>query len=120
MRLKRTTVFSGEEVIDRKPARAVNEDQREQKQNQGGEFHVLPLLDEHALGQPDIKQRTQQDRNLRQRRQPGEKVPYAVADAVARLVRFREPAVPRADWRSSYEAGLRDFERRVTSRPLSS
>lgn len=39
---------------------------------------------------------------------------YTVGDAVARMVRYRQPARPRDDWRSAYEAGLRDFERRLT------
>jgi xylulokinase len=47
------------------------------------------------------------------RRQAGDPDPFTVADAVGRLVRFRTPATPRADWRPAYEAGLRDFERRL-------
>jgi sugar (pentulose or hexulose) kinase len=50
------------------------------------------------------------------RRRPGEG-PYTVAEAVARMVRFRRPAAPRDDWRVAYESGLRDFERRLTSPP---
>ncbi|HEY1379189.1 MAG TPA: FGGY family carbohydrate kinase [Gemmataceae bacterium] len=49
------------------------------------------------------------------RKQAGEDAPYTVADAVARLVRYRQPAAPRADWRPAYEAGLRDFERRTAN-----
>ena len=47
------------------------------------------------------------------RRQVGDYDPFTVADAVGRMVRYREPAVPRPDWRSNYEADLRDFKRRL-------
>src|SRR5207247_9761588 len=47
------------------------------------------------------------------RRRAGADAPYTAADAVARLVRYREPATPRDDWRAAYAAGLRDFERRL-------
>ncbi len=43
------------------------------------------------------------------RRQQGIAEPFTVADAVAVLVRFREPVEPVADWRASYEEGYRDF-----------
>jgi sugar (pentulose or hexulose) kinase len=49
------------------------------------------------------------------RRQAGDETPFTVADAVARMVRYRTPATPRDDWRPAYEAGLRDFERRLAS-----
>jgi sugar (pentulose or hexulose) kinase len=47
------------------------------------------------------------------RRSAGADSEFTVADAVARMVRFREPAMPRADWRVAYESGLREFERRI-------
>jgi sugar (pentulose or hexulose) kinase len=47
------------------------------------------------------------------RRQAGDNTPFTVADAVARMVRFRDPVAPRAEWRAAYDAGLRDFERRL-------
>ncbi len=47
------------------------------------------------------------------RRQRGEDRPAVVADAVARLVKFRAPVAPRDDWRPAYEAGLSAFERRL-------
>jgi sugar (pentulose or hexulose) kinase len=49
------------------------------------------------------------------RRQAGDETPFTVADAVARMVRYRTPATPRDDWRPAYEAGLREFERRLAS-----
>jgi sugar (pentulose or hexulose) kinase len=48
------------------------------------------------------------------RRRP-EDGPYTVADAVTRVVQFRQPAAPRDSWRAAYEAGLRNFERRLTA-----
>jgi sugar (pentulose or hexulose) kinase len=47
------------------------------------------------------------------RRQRGEDVPFSVADAVTRVVKFRTPVAPRPDWRSSYDDGLRVFEQRL-------
>lgn len=38
---------------------------------------------------------------------------YTVADAVARLVKFRAPVVPNAAWQQVYREGLRGFERRL-------
>jgi sugar (pentulose or hexulose) kinase len=43
----------------------------------------------------------------------GDRTPFIVADAVGRMVRYREPVAPRDDWRAAYDAGLRDFERRL-------
>jgi xylulokinase len=40
---------------------------------------------------------------------------FTVADAVGRMVRFRDPAIPRADWRAAYDAGLSEFERRLAT-----
>jgi xylulokinase len=47
------------------------------------------------------------------RRQQGIEVPYTVADAVARLVKFRNPVAPNPAWREAYGAGLRQFEQRL-------
>jgi sugar (pentulose or hexulose) kinase len=47
------------------------------------------------------------------RRQRGDQAPFGVADAVARLVKFREPAAPNAAWREAYAQGLRAFEQRL-------
>jgi sugar (pentulose or hexulose) kinase len=44
------------------------------------------------------------------RRESNDNRLFTVADAVARMVRFREPASPRPDWRSVYQNGLRQFE----------
>lgn len=35
---------------------------------------------------------------------------YTMADAVAQMVRFREPAAPVAAWKDAYQKGLTDFE----------
>jgi sugar (pentulose or hexulose) kinase len=43
------------------------------------------------------------------RRERGEQTPFTVADAVAVLVKFREPAVPNPAWREPYRQGLQDF-----------
>lgn len=40
-------------------------------------------------------------------------MPYTVADAVARLVKFRAPVVPNPAWQQAYRAGLRAFEQRM-------
>ena len=37
--------------------------------------------------------------------------PYTVADAVAQMVRFKEPVEPNPEWRPQYEKGLRKFEK---------
>ncbi len=48
------------------------------------------------------------------RRQQGEPANFAVADAVAQMVKFREkPVVPNDTWRGAYEKGLRQFERLI-------
>jgi sugar (pentulose or hexulose) kinase len=49
------------------------------------------------------------------RRQAGDNEPFTVTNAVSRMVRYRQPAAPRPDWQPAYEAGLREFERRVGS-----
>jgi len=43
------------------------------------------------------------------RRQRGEPAPFTIADAVARLVKFREPAAPNPQWRDAYAGGFRAF-----------
>ena len=43
------------------------------------------------------------------RRQQGIAAPYTVADAVARMVKFSEPAAPNLAWREVYQDGLRRF-----------
>lgn len=45
------------------------------------------------------------------RRQRGNSSPFAIADAVAHMVKFREPAAPVPEWRESYRQGLAQFER---------
>jgi xylulokinase len=47
------------------------------------------------------------------RRQHGEQDPFSVADAVAVLVKFRDPVQPNAAWAHAYRAGLESFERRL-------
>jgi sugar (pentulose or hexulose) kinase len=44
------------------------------------------------------------------RRQHGDATPFTVADAVARLVKFRTPAAPNPAWRAAYERGFQTFE----------
>ncbi len=39
--------------------------------------------------------------------------PYTVADAVARLVKFRAPVAPNPAWQQAYREGLRAFEERL-------
>jgi sugar (pentulose or hexulose) kinase len=39
--------------------------------------------------------------------------PFAVADAVAALVKFRAPVAPRAEWVEPYRRGLAEFEARL-------
>jgi sugar (pentulose or hexulose) kinase len=47
------------------------------------------------------------------RRQQGIEAPFAVADAVPVLVRFRDPVAPNATWAGVYREGLEAFRRRV-------
>ncbi|MFO0808430.1 MAG: FGGY family carbohydrate kinase [Gemmataceae bacterium] len=47
------------------------------------------------------------------RTQAGDREAYAVADAVHQMVRFRDAVEPRGEWRAAYEAGLREFERKL-------
>jgi sugar (pentulose or hexulose) kinase len=39
---------------------------------------------------------------------------FTVADAVARMVKFRAPVAPNAAWRAAYRDGLQSFERRLS------
>jgi sugar (pentulose or hexulose) kinase len=43
------------------------------------------------------------------RRQKGDPEPFTVADAVATLVRFREPVAPVREWQGSYAKGIEEF-----------
>ncbi len=47
------------------------------------------------------------------RRQRGIDTPYTVADAVARMVKFRTPVQTNATWRAAYQEGLQQFEKRL-------
>jgi sugar (pentulose or hexulose) kinase len=47
------------------------------------------------------------------RRQKGMEPTFTVADAVARLVKFRMPVRANPAWRQAYQDGLRDFEQRL-------
>lgn len=47
------------------------------------------------------------------RRDRGIAEPFAVADAVAAMVKFRAPVTPRAEWVAAYQEGLRSFAERV-------
>jgi sugar (pentulose or hexulose) kinase len=48
-----------------------------------------------------------------QRRQQGIDAPFTVADAVARMVKFRAAVQPNAAWRERYRTGLQEFDRRL-------
>jgi hypothetical protein len=39
--------------------------------------------------------------------------PYTVADAVARLIKYRAPVAPNPMWQQAYREGLRVFEQRL-------
>jgi xylulokinase len=47
------------------------------------------------------------------RRQAGNNDPYTVSDAVARMVRFREPTMPQPAWRESLLAGYQVFRQKA-------
>lgn len=61
----------------------------------GAAVTSLAALESHRRKQADIEQ------------------PYTVADAVGQMVRFRQPVVPRKDWREAYVRGLAEFETRL-------
>jgi sugar (pentulose or hexulose) kinase len=46
----------------------------------------------------------------RLRRQKGIAAPFTTADAVAILVKFRQPTAPNPAWGTAYQEGLRTFE----------
>jgi sugar (pentulose or hexulose) kinase len=52
---------------------------------------------------------------LESHRQHKDSEPYPVAEAVARMVKFRQPVKPRADWLQAYATGLSEFERRLVN-----
>lgn len=39
--------------------------------------------------------------------------PHAIAEVARTMVRYREPALPRGDWRAAYATGLARFRRRI-------
>jgi sugar (pentulose or hexulose) kinase len=47
------------------------------------------------------------------RREASDREPYSVAEAVARMVRFRGAVQPRSEWTSTYRGGLNQFENRI-------
>jgi sugar (pentulose or hexulose) kinase len=47
------------------------------------------------------------------RRQQNIDTPFTVADAVAQLVKFKDPVVPNPAWREAYKKGLNDFEKKL-------
>jgi sugar (pentulose or hexulose) kinase len=47
------------------------------------------------------------------RKAAGESDAFGVAQAVPRLVKFRDSVAPRADWRAAYKKGLAEFEDRL-------
>ena len=50
------------------------------------------------------------------RRQQNIDTPFTVADAVAQLVKFKDPVVPNPAWREAYKKGLNDFEKNLHTR----
>lgn len=51
------------------------------------------------------------------RREAGDPTPYTTADAVAQLVKFRDPVQPRPEWVAAYCTGLATFATRVKGEP---
>jgi len=49
------------------------------------------------------------------RRQQGIETPFAVADAVAVMVKFRDAVAPNPAWRDVYRTGLKTFEERLSA-----
>lgn len=47
------------------------------------------------------------------RQRHGEQTPFTVADAVAVLVKFREPVAPNPAWRNAYQQALKRFEKQL-------
>lgn len=50
------------------------------------------------------------------RREKGLKEPFEVADAVHRLVKFKDQVEPQTEWVAEYQTGLAAFEKRLRSR----
>jgi hypothetical protein len=50
------------------------------------------------------------------RRQAGVAEPFTTGDAVALMVKFREPVAPNPAWADAYRAGLAAFEGRVRNK----
>ena len=50
------------------------------------------------------------------RRQQGHNEPFTVANAVATLVRYRDPVEPYEPWRAAYQQGLEQFEQQLEAR----
>ena len=46
----------------------------------------------------------------------GIEAPFTVADAVAVLVKFREPAAPNPAWKEAYQKGFQEFENQLQRR----
>lgn len=61
----------------------------------GAAVTALAALETHLRGQQDQKE------------------PFGVGDAVATMVRFREPVDPQPEWAAVYRPGLEDFEQKV-------
>jgi xylulokinase len=51
------------------------------------------------------------------RREQGIGEPFTVADAVAKMVKYREPATPNAEWRDTYRTALATFSKRLAEKP---
>jgi sugar (pentulose or hexulose) kinase len=51
-----------------------------------------------------------------QRRARNIDAPYTVADAVARLVKFRTPVNPNPEWQTAYQEGLRTFQQTLATK----
>jgi len=49
------------------------------------------------------------------RRQRGIAEPYSVADAVATMVKFRQPVDPNPQWHDGYQRGLEQFEQQLAA-----
>ncbi|MCU0875953.1 MAG: FGGY-family carbohydrate kinase [Pirellulaceae bacterium] len=49
------------------------------------------------------------------RRQQGITEPYTVADAVATMVKYRQPVDPNPQWQAIYQQGLRQFQQQLAT-----
>ena len=61
LRLQVAPLFLCNEMIHRKAAPAIDENQHQQKQDQRGKLEVLALLEKHHLRHPPIEDRADQD-----------------------------------------------------------